>query len=141
MVYRDKIAQDVEADADLREDLGLFDVLTTLASGHNPDEGIKALMREVESLENAAPSADEVEKAKNQLITDALRLRETNDGKANALGASIVVEHDAAAVNTDLTRLQAVTPADVQRVMKQYIAGSKPYTITYTAAPPVGGAK
>src|SRR3954454_11502486 len=133
MVYRDKIAQDVESDADLREDLGLFDVLTTLASGHNVDEGAKAIMREVELLENNPPSAEELEKAKNQLITDALRERETNDGKANALGAAIVVEHDAAAVNTDLTRLQAVTAADVQRVMKQYIAGSKPYTITYTA--------
>jgi len=139
MVYRDKIAQDVESDADLREDLGLFDVLATLASGHNVDEGAKAIMREVELLEKNPPSAEEVEKAKNQLITDALRERETNDGKANALGAAIVVEHDAAAVNTDLTRLQSVTAADVQRVMKQYIGGSKPYTITYT--PSVGGAK
>lgn len=138
MVYRDKIAQDVEADTDLREDLGLFEVDTTLATGHTADEGLKAMLREVEALENNPPAADEVEKAKNQLITDALRLRETNDGKANALGEAIVVEHDAAAVNTDLTRLQAVTPADVQRVMKQYIAGSKPYTITYTAE---GGAK
>jgi zinc protease len=138
MVYRDKIAQDVEADTDLREDLGLFEVDTTLATGHNVDEGLKAMMREVEALENNPPTADEVEKAKNQLITDALRLRETNDGKANALGEAIVVEHDAAAVNADLTRLQAVTPADVQRVMKQYVAGSKPYTITYTAE---GGAK
>ena len=138
MVYRDKIAQDVEADTDLREDLGLFEVDTTLATGHTADEGVKAMLREVEALENNPPTADEVEKAKNQLITDALRLRETNDGKANALGEAIVVEHDAAAVNTDLTRLQAVTPADVQRVMKQYVAGSKPYTITYTAE---GGAK
>jgi zinc protease len=139
MVYRDKIAQDVESDADLREDLGLFDVLATLASGHNVDEGAKAIMREVELLEKNPPSAEEVEKAKNQLITDALRERETNDGKANALGAAIVVEHDAAAVNTDLTRLQSVTAADVRRVMKQYIGGSKAYTITYT--PSVGGAK
>ena len=139
MVYRDKIAQDVESDADLREDLGLFDVLATLASGHNVDEGAKAIMREVELLEKNPPSAEEVEKAKNQLITDALRERETNDGKANALGAAIVVEHDAAAVNTDLTRLQSVTAADVQRVMKQYIGGSKAYTITYT--PSAGGAK
>ena len=138
MVYRDKIAQDVGSDADLREDLGIFDVITTLAGGHTADEGIKAMMREVERLETTAPSSDEVEKAKNQIITDALRLRETNDGKANALGAAIVVQHDAAAVNTDLARLQAVTAADVQRVMKQYVAGSKPYTITYTAE---GGAK
>jgi zinc protease len=139
MVYRDKISQDVDTDADLREDLGIFYVLTTLASDHGVDEGIKAIMREVEALENAPPSSAEVEKAKNQIITDALRERETNEGKANALGAAIVIEHDAAAANTDLTRLQSVTPADVQRVMKQYIAGSKPNTITYTTAPGSSG--
>src|SRR5581483_6682464 len=138
MVYRDKIAQEVEADADLREDLGVFDVVTTLASGHTVEEAIKAAMREVESMEKIAPAAAEVEKAKNQLITDELRRRETNQGKATALGTSIVIEHDAAAVNSDLTRLQAVTAADVQRVMQKYIAGSKPYTITYSAE---GGAK
>jgi zinc protease len=138
MVYRDKIAQEVEADADLREDLGLFAVVTTLASGHDVDEGIKAMMREVEALEKTPPSAEEVEKAKNQLITDELRSRETNDGKASALGSAIVVEHDASAVNSSLTRLQAVTAIDVQHVMRQYVAGSKPWTITYTAE---GGAK
>jgi len=138
MVYRDKIAQEVEADADLREDLGVFDVVTTLASGHTVDEAIKASMREIELMEKTPPSAEEVEKAKNQLITDALRQRETNQGKASALGSSIVVEHDPASVNSDLTRLQAVTAADVQRVMQKYVAGTKPYTITYTAE---GGAK
>ncbi len=138
MVYRDKIAQEVEVDADLREDLGLFDVATTLASGHTVDEAIKATMREIELLEKNAPSPSEVEKAKNQLLTDELRQRETNLGKAAALGSSIVLEHDAAAVNKDLARLQAVTAADVQRVMQKYIAGSKPVTITYTAE---GGAK
>src|SRR3954454_14972364 len=138
MVYRDKISQDVEAEADLREDLGLFEVDTTMATGHNVDEGSKAMLREIEALEKTPPSADEMEKAKKQLITSALRQRETNEGKADALGEAIVLEHDAAAVNSDLTRLQAVTAADVQRVMKQYIAGSKRYTITYTAE---GGAK
>jgi zinc protease len=138
LVSRDKIAQEVEADADLREDLGLVDVAAFMASGHTVDEGAKALLREVQKLIDEAPSADEVTKAKNQLLTDELRQRETSDGKASALGIAIVVEHDPAAVNTDLQQLRSVTAADVQRVMKQYVAGTKPYTITYTAE---GGAK
>jgi len=133
MVYRDNLAQEVDAVADLREDLGVFAVLTTLASGHTADEGVKALMREVELLEKTPPSAAEVEKAKNQLITEALRELETNDGKGEALALAIVMEHDADAVNSRLSQMQAVTAADVQRVMKQYIAGSKPYTITYNS--------
>ena len=137
LVYRDKIAQQAGASADLREDLGLFAATATMASGHTPAEGEKALMRELKALQDAPPSARELAKAKNLLLTAALRQRETNDGKASAIGDAVVIEHDAEEVNRGLQRLQAVTAADVQRVMKKYVGGGKPVVITYTS----GGAK
>ncbi|MGZ7081369.1 MAG: hypothetical protein ACXVJT_18305, partial [Thermoanaerobaculia bacterium] len=63
---------------------------------------------------------------------------ETNNGKAFSLGRAIIVDHDPAEVNRGLQRLQAVTAADVQRVMKKYVTNAKPVVITYTAE---GGAK
>jgi len=138
LVYRKKIAQDTQAYADLREDLGLFGVLATMASGHTAAEGEKALMTEVRALaEKPVPSA-ELQKAKNLLIADALRDRETNNGKAFSLGNAIVVEHDPAEVNRGLVALEAVTVADVQRVVRKYMIDGKPVVITYTAE---GGAK
>jgi zinc protease len=61
-----------------------------------------------------------------------LRERETNDGKAGALGEAITQFHDAAYVNRGLERLQAVTAADVQRVVKKYLIDAKAVVITYT---------
>ena len=61
-----------------------------------------------------------LDKAKNQLVTNELRQRETSNGKALALGSSAVLLGDPNRVNTELDRLQSVTAADIQRVAKKY---------------------
>jgi zinc protease len=60
-----------------------------------------------------------------------LRERETGNGKALALGEATVLLGDPARVNTDLARLQAVTAADVQRVMKKYFTDSNRLVLYY----------
>ena len=135
LVYRDKIAQDIAAYSDSREDAGLFALLAFLASGHTPDEAEKALLAEVALLAKTPPPAAELEKAKNLIITAALRRRQTNEGKAEALGNSAVVNHDAEEVNAGLAKLQAVTAKDVQRVVAKYLVDGKPVVITYLQKP------
>ena len=136
LVYKKQIAQEIEADADLKEDLGLFGVLAIMATGHGAKEGEKALRSELASLSEKTVSADELTKAKNLLLTDALKERETNNGKAFAIGQSIVLARDAAEVNRGLEKLQAVTAADVQRVMRKYVRDGNSVVIGYE-----GGAK
>ena len=96
-------------------------------------QGVDANKLRETFVSNLKYAAAELEKAKNLLITDALRERETNNGKAFALGQAIVLEGDAARVNRSLDALQAVTAADVQRVMRKYIGESKPVVISYVA--------
>jgi zinc protease len=72
-----------------------------------------------------------LEKAKNQIITDQLQQRETSNGKALALGEAAVLLGDPNRVNTDLARLQAVTAADVQRVMKKYLTDANRLVLYY----------
>jgi zinc protease len=145
LVYRQQLAQQINSNADLREDLGVFSVLAIMAGGKTVEEGEKALTAEVDALIKKPVGATELEKSKNLLITRMMRDRETNDGKAAALGEAIVVRHDAADVNKGVARLQAVTAVDVQRVLKKYIAGGKPVVIAYTAEaknePAKGGAQ
>lgn len=136
LVYRKQIAQEIDAQADLREDLGLFEVMAIMASGHGAAEGEKALRDELNLLEEKPVDTAELDKAKNLLITDALKERETNNGKAFALGQAIAIEKDAANVNRGLEKLQAVTPADVQRVVRKYVRDAKSVVIGYE-----GGAK
>ena len=81
-------------------------------------------------------TATELEKAKNFVITAALRRRETELGKGSTIRDAIIYHHDASYANRGLDRLQAVTAADVQRVAKKYL-GAKDVVITYTS----GGSK
>ncbi|HEY5991466.1 MAG TPA: insulinase family protein, partial [Candidatus Udaeobacter sp.] len=76
-------------------------------------------------------SAAELEKAKNQIVTSRLRQRETNNGKAQALGFATVLLGDPNRANTDLARLQAVTAADVQRIAKKYFSDENRYVFYY----------
>jgi zinc protease len=89
------------------------------------------LLAEIKRLQDAEVSAAELEKAKNQIITDQLHQRETSNGKALALGEAAVLLGDPARVNTDLARLQAVSAADVQRVMKKYFSDQNRMVLYY----------
>jgi zinc protease len=140
LVYRQKIANEIEIDADEREDGGLFIAFAIMSSNHKVSEGQKALRKEIDGLAEKPVTEAELTKAKNQLIATVLRERETSNGKAFEIGQSVVVEHDAAAVNKDIEKLQAVTPADVKRVVKKYLIEGKPTLIDYQSQPG-GGAK
>jgi len=73
----------------------------------------------------------ELDKAKNRLLTSKLLERETNNGKASALGQFAVVYGEANRVNTDLAELQAVTAAQVKDVLNKYITGKKKVVIEF----------
>ena len=81
-------------------------------------------------LKNGVTEA-ELAKAKNRLLTAKLLERETNNGKASALGEAAVLYGDAERVNTDLAQLQAVTTAQIKEVLNRYITGKKKVVIEY----------
>jgi zinc protease len=143
LVYQQQVAQSANANADLREDLGLFELTAIVAAGKKPEEAEAALRAEIKKLQDAPVSAAELEKAKNQVITSELRQRETNNGKAQALGQAAVLLDDPNRVNTDLVRLQAVTAADVQRVAKKYFGDDNRYVFYYLpeSLKPAGGSQ
>lgn len=131
LIYQQQIASQVDGEADFREDTGLFLLRATMASGKTAEEGEKALLAELKRMQNEPVSAAELEKAKNQLITERLKARETSEGKAFALGEAAVLLGNADRVNTDNERLQAVTAADVQRVMKKYFTDTNRVVIYF----------
>jgi zinc protease len=131
LVYEQQIAAEVNANADVREDASLFVLTAVLSEGKKPDVVEKSLLAEIKKLQDTPVSAADLEKAKNQIITDQLRQRETSNGKALALGEAAVLLGDAARVNTDLAGLQAVTAADIQRVMKKYFSDSNRLVLYY----------
>lgn len=141
LIYQQQVAQSANANADLKEDAGLFELTAIVAAGKKPEDAEAALRAEIKKLQDVPVSAAELEKAKVQLITSQLRRMETNLGKSQALGGAAVLLGDPNRVNTDLDRLQAVTAADVQRVAKKYFTDQNRYVFYYLpeAAKPAAG--
>ena len=131
LIYQQQVAQSANANADLKEDAGLFELTAIVAAGKKPEEAEAALRAEIKKLQDAPVSAAELEKAKNQIMSSLLRQRETNLGKSQTLGGAAVLRGDPNRVNTDLDRLQAVTAADVQRVAKKYFTDQNRYVFFY----------
>ena len=131
LVYRGQVAQDVGADVDARVGPGLFTAYAILASGHAPDEAERLLRAEITTLATQPIAAAELDKVKTQLLTGELKQRQTAQGVAFALGQATLTEGDPARVNSDLAALQAVTAADVQRVLQRYVTDAHSVTIDY----------
>ena len=136
LVYRDQLASSAGSQLDDRHDTGLFAVYAILAGGKPVADGEAALRREVARLRDAPVSAAELDIAKNQLLTTAIKVRETALGRASVLAESVVVDGDAAAADRDLAALAAVTPADVQRVARRYLRDDSSAAIRYLPAEP-----
>ena len=131
LVYSQQIAQEAFASADLRQDPGIFVLGAILASDKKPSDAERSLLAELKRMQDEPVTKAELDKAINQLVANQLRERETNSGKAFAIGYAAAVVGDPARVNSDIARLQAVTAADIQRVMKKYFTDTNRVVITY----------
>lgn len=131
LVYRQQIAQEAAFTGDIRVDRGLLYFYAIASEANTPEALEKALLAELQKIQTAPVSDKELEKAKNQLITRKVQELETNDGKAIAIERAVAYEGDPKAVNSDIRQLQAVTAADVQRVMKKYFTDKNRVVIYY----------
>jgi zinc protease len=128
---------------------GLFFFFAVAAAGKEPVALEAALRAEVERLRNEPVTADELAKAKNQVLTREVFGRISTENKANALGQAEVVYGDPEEANREFDKIRRVTAADVQRVARQYFApgqtnvfhvlpeSRRPKTNTNAAAAPV----
>lgn len=132
LIYKQQIAQEASFTPDIRVDKGLLYFLAIASEGKGPEELEKALLAELAKIQAKPVTAGELAKAKNLLITETLQQREDNDGKAIAIERAVAYDGDPKAVNTDIQKLQAVTAADVQRVMKKYFTATNRVVIYYT---------
>jgi zinc protease len=132
LVRKQKIAQEASFDADIRVDRGRLTFIGIASEGGTLEAMEKGWLAELKKMQDAPVSASELEKAKNQLIARAIRQRENNDGRAIIIERAVAYQGDPKAVNSEVAKLQAVTAADVQRVMKQYFKDNNRVVINYT---------
>jgi zinc protease len=66
----------------VKQQAGTLSAYAIMADGHTPEEGIAALRAEVARFRDEPVTAAELAEAKNELVADALRDRETIDDRA-----------------------------------------------------------
>jgi zinc protease len=131
LVREQQIAQQADMDMELNTEGGRMSFVG-IGSDKGTSENLeKAWYTELKKIQDGGVTAKELEKAKNRAIAGAIRARETNDGKAIAIERAVAYQGDPTAINREVAAFQAVTAADIQRVMKQYFKDNNRVVIHY----------
>lgn len=94
-----------------------------------------AAVQQIELLKKNGVTEAEVEKARRNLLSSQLSALTTARGKASDLGSNWLLTRNLDFGREFLRQINAVTPADIQRVAKKYLVNDK---ITVTSLNPLG---
>jgi zinc protease len=100
----------------------LFEISAQPRRGVAVEKLEQAIYTELTRLQTDGPTPEELQKAKNQAIAAYYRGLQTIAGKASAIGNQQVIFGDYHRMSTYEQQINAVTAADVQRVLKTYFA-------------------
>ena len=124
LVYEEQSAVAAQAQLLLLEGPSIGFLFGIANQGRDVKEVAKSIRAVVDGLAAAPPSADELSKVKNTIVSRLVIGRQTMQEKADDVGLAASLLGDPERYNTELQKYQAVTAADVQRVVKQYLVES-----------------
>jgi len=120
MVDADQLAISVGGSLQPSLDPGLYVFTIQPRTGVELAKTEAALFEEIAKVQATPVSADELRKAKNQLLAANFREQKTIAGRAQLLGTYEVFKGDYHKLFTTEQDVEAVTAADVQRVASKY---------------------
>jgi zinc protease len=122
LVRENRIAKDVAADSDTKEAAGLFTIRSTAAEGKPLREVAAVLAAELDRARVAPPSAGELERALAKHERATYHGLTPILGRAITLASGFALYDDPAHYRRDFERYFRVTPADLHRVARRYLA-------------------
>ena len=96
------------------------------------EQANKALWEEIEQIKKEGVTEDELQMAKNKVITTHSFAQTSVLNKAMGLGIAAVI-HNANLVNEEVDFYKAVTTEDIQRIAKDFLKESNSTTLYYKA--------
>ncbi|MBV8780025.1 MAG: insulinase family protein, partial [Phycisphaerae bacterium] len=118
-----------------QEDLSLFLLNAAVLPGKDVKLVEDTMQAAVAQLANDPPTVEELNTAKTSERVGIIRSRETCTEIATALGEAAVFGHDPNRVNTDLQKIDAVTPEMIQAVARKYLQPSQLTIVEYIPDP------
>jgi zinc protease len=100
---------------------GLFG-MSAMADADKFQAARDAMLAEVEEMKASLVAAEELSKAMKQFIAGTLSARKTMQGQAQDLGGNWLAANDLNFSERYLAAVKRVTPADLQRVARDYLA-------------------
>jgi zinc protease len=81
----------------------------------------ETINKEIHDLAAHGPTAEEMEKIENQLINDAVRMRQSSMSRAQQLAEFALYDDDPDLVNTELNQLLAITADQIRHAVGVYL--------------------
>ena len=121
LVYEEQSAVAAQAQLLLLEGPSIGFLFGVANQGKDVKDVAKSIRSVVDGLAAAPPSADELAKVKSTIVSRLVVGRQTMQEKADDVGTAASLLGNPERYNTELQKYQAVTTADVQRVVKEYL--------------------
>jgi predicted Zn-dependent peptidase len=142
IVDKDQLALSVSGGGEWAFDPSLFMISAQPKAGVDPGAVEKAIYEELDKVKAESVTDEELEKAKNILLSGFYRNIKTISGRSNAIGTYEVFFGDYKKLFTAADDFAKVTRADVQRVAKQYFTANNRTVATLVPdAPPAADRK
>lgn len=143
LIYRQRLAQSTGFELQLNAEAGLI-VAHAIAAGHarsSAEALAGALWRELQRVAEEPLAAEELARAKAQLLTQGLLARETAEGRALVLGESLLLRGDALAAERELAATQAIGVVELQRTLRRWLLQAPRQTLLYEKADKLRGGR
>ena len=134
LVYDQEIAVQASSSPDFAQQAGNLSAYAILSGDHTAEQGIAAIRAEIARFRDEPVTQAELTEAKNELVANALRSRETVGDRAFQLGYALMMTNDPGTADREVAEIQAVTAADIQRVARRYLTDQRAITVRYLPA-------
>jgi zinc protease len=151
LVVDKKLASEVSANQDSNQLAGIVTVGATAATGKTVAELETALTDALANLEKSGPTPVELERAKRGILLSTLKSLELLNGPGGETGRAGLLQRfqhytgDPGYLPKWVAQIEKVTPADVQRVLREHLSVAKRVTVVTQpkpkTAPPAAAAQ
>ena len=81
----------------------------------------ETIMHEIADISANGPHADEIQKLQNQLLNDAVRMRQSSQSRAQQIAEFALYDGDPTIINRELDELLAITGDDIQNAVAKFL--------------------